>query len=93
MREEIIEFIKRRFPAEDRWLNGNCLWFAIILCTRFEQLEIYYLPIDGHFVAGYNGEYYDWRGQIELEEEPMKLADLQHEDELLHSHLVRDCYL
>ena len=31
MKKEILNFIEKRFPIDCNWMNGNCLWFAIIL--------------------------------------------------------------
>lgn len=63
MQDKILEFITRRFKNDCRWLYGNCYYFAVILCERFSVLNIYYAPVAGHFVAGYNGKFYDWRGK------------------------------
>ena len=102
---EILEFIHRRFPHDCNWLNGNCLWFAFILQKRFPNLEIYYLPIQGHFVTGLNiindalqnsnikTVYFDWTGEIEPKEEVWSLSKIKEEDDLLYSHLIRDCLL
>lgn len=60
---EVVEFIRRRFKSDSNWLDGNCYYFAVILCERFPIFNIYYAPVAGHFVAGYNGEFYDWRGK------------------------------
>jgi hypothetical protein len=49
---EILEFIHRRFPQDCHWLDGNCFWFALILKKRFPNVEIFYFPIQGHFVVG-----------------------------------------
>lgn len=62
MEQEILDFIKRRFPKDSNWLDGNCYWFAFILCERFPNLQIYYEPVRGHFVAGTPSRYYDWTG-------------------------------
>ena len=67
MKDLVEDFIDRRFrhdSANLHWLNGNCLWFAIILQTRFPGGEIFYLPVPGHFVYKYDGKFYDWHGII-----------------------------
>lgn len=88
----IIEFINRRFSKDCNWLNGNCLWFALILKERFPFLKIYYLPIDGHFVVGDGDNYYDWSGQIDLEEKPYELNEIKETDKLWYEKLMRDCF-
>ena len=60
----ILEFIKRRFPQDNNWLNGNCYYFAIILKSRFPQGIILYDVIDGHFVVSIDNIKYDWSGVI-----------------------------
>ena len=67
MNNEIINFINRRWQNDCNWMNGNCYWFAFILCNRFPDLEIYYCPFEGHFYAGKNNQYYDWHGQHNLD--------------------------
>ena len=93
-KKEVVDFIQRRWRKDSNWLNGNCLWFASILCMRFEELEIYYLPHEGHFIAGKNGCYFDWRGVIEIDtEEPIiKLSWIKDNDPLWYDHLIRDCF-
>lgn len=59
--DEVIEFIKRRFPTDSNWLSGNCYYFAKILQERFGG-ELYYDLVDGHFLLMLNGRYYDWSG-------------------------------
>ena len=50
MREQVLEFIYRRFPDDCHWTDGNCYYFACILKARFEEGEIWYDAVDGHFV-------------------------------------------
>lgn len=88
----IIEFINRRFSKDCNWLNGNCFWFALILKERFPFLKIYYLPIDGHFVVGDGNKYYDWSGEIDLEEKPYELNEIKETDKLWYEKLMRDCF-
>lgn len=94
MFNEVLDFIERRWHSQDsNWLNGNCYWFAFILCERFPYLEIYYLPIQGHFVAGVATEnrYYDWTGAVAPDERPVRLGDILVEDALWYDRLMRDC--
>ena len=91
MNKEIINFIEKRFSQDCHWLDGNCYWFAKILSLRFPQLEIFYLPIEGHFIVGYQENFYDWRGQIQLKEFPQKLETIRTQDPIWYNRLVRDC--
>lgn len=93
LEKEVLQFIKTRWQTNSNFLNGNCLWFAIILTTRFPALEIYYLPIEGHFVAGKDNNYYDWTGKIEIKEKPILFNKIKQDDSLWYSHLMRDCFL
>ena len=76
LENKIDEFIHRRFPIDCNWLNGNCYWFAHILCEAF-GLKMYYLEIDNHFVAkDDNDNYYDWSGKIIPDENPILWEDM-----------------
>ena len=61
---QVLEFIKRRFPIDNKWTDGNCYFFAVILKSRFPQGIIYYDVIDGHFVVDIDGVKYDWSGIV-----------------------------
>jgi hypothetical protein len=88
----VEDFIRRRWQVNSHFLDGNCLWFAIILTIRFPELEIYYLPIQGHFIVGKNNTYYDWTGKIIPKEEPLLFEDIKQTDPLWYSYLIRDCF-
>lgn len=90
--QEILEFIRRRFPHEDNWLTGNCYWFAHILCTVF-RLEKYYQPIKGHFVSGDGSRFYDWTGRVADmdEDQPILFDKLWHDDPAWGARIFRDC--
>lgn len=64
MNDEVIEFIRRRFPSDSNWLTGNCYYFALILSGRFGG-RILYDAIDGHFVTEIGGLKYDWSGVVD----------------------------
>lgn len=97
MENEILDFINRRWKKDSNFLNGNCYWFAYILVSRFKELEIYYLPITGHFIAGNGDIFFDWQGKINLRdlcgEKPMRFDDIKKQDSLYYNRLIRDCVL
>ena len=90
--KEIIEFIQRRFPNEDGWLNGNCYWFSVILRLKF-NLESFYQPIKGHFVVGDGERFYDWTGRVmDIDEDaPILFDELRHKDPSWAARIFRDC--
>ena len=90
---EILEFIQRRWKKDCDWTNGNCYWFAYILTTRFNNLKIYYLPIEGHFVAGDGITFYDFHGINNLQEKPYLFSQLELEEPHWYKRIVRDCIL
>ena len=95
MEEQILEFIKRRFPQDCHWLDGNCYFFAEILASRFMG-DIVYDPIEGHFLFyGYDENFYDWTGRRDYTEEQKKKMvlwkDYFHIDNLHYQHIWRDC--
>lgn len=89
--KEIREFIQRRFPYRSNWKDGNCYWFAYILCARFPQLDIYYDPIEGHFWAGDGKFLYDYDTIIPYSNIVVKLSVIRTIDPLWYDRLVRDC--
>ena len=90
MKEEILDFIHRRFPNDSNWTTGNCFYFALILNSRFMG-RIYYEPISGHFLfkAG-DGNFYDWNGLYEFD--TSEAFDWEYYPDILHaSRIMRDC--
>ena len=63
MENNVLNFIKTRFPNKDHWLDGNCYYFSVILKERFGG-TILYDVIDGHFVTEICGVKYDWSGIV-----------------------------
>ena len=94
---EVKNFISKRFAQQNSWCDGNCYWFAVILTNRFNNLQIYYMPIRGHFIAGDGvGNFYDWNGKLNIQdnEEPiLLLQDIKDSDILWYNRLMRDCKL
>ena len=64
-RDRVVEFIRRRFPCDCRWTNGNCYYFAVILKDRFPDGRILYDTVSGHFVTEIDGLRYDWTGVVD----------------------------
>lgn len=89
---EILEFIQRRFSDNCHWLDGNCYYFAVILCERFDKLAIYYEPIEGHFVAGDGELFYDWLG-LYISKKLIPLDKIKEEDPSWYKILIRDCVM
>jgi hypothetical protein len=91
----ITNFIQRRFTQDCNWQNGNCYYFAKILIARFPELCLYYLPVQGHFVAGQDNIFYDSTGVATLleNEQPIKWEDLIKEDPSLAFRVTRDCIM
>ena len=93
--DRIEKFIRRRFKEDYNWTTGRCYFFAIILKDIFPGGEIFYDPIDGHFIYRLGGKFYDWSGHKNYTEEEIKtfyhwdmLNDL---DSLLYKRIERDC--
>ena len=94
VKDSVTKFIKRRFSSTDaNWMNGNCYWFAKILVERFPGLQIYYEPIEGHFVAGMGGHYYDYTGEIQKNHKYLALQTIATSDPLWYNKLMKDCIL
>lgn len=94
MDNDVIEFIKRRFSDTNaHWFDGNCYYFALILCHRFPNLRIYYEPIVGHFYASDSINFYDASGLVTPPYPPISLEEIKDTDDLFYSHLIRDCVM
>ena len=95
MHIKVIEFINRRFPKDNNWCNGNCWWFATILCERFaeEGAERWYCPVEGHFVTRIDGVFYDWMGIFTPceNEKPILWEDLCAVDPIHAERLIKYC--
>ena len=93
-KDEVEEFISRRFPVDCNWLDGNCYYFAVILKDRFPEGKICYDVIYGHFVFVYNKNVYDWRG-INKETDGVLIDWNQYQeyDELHANRIKRDVIL
>ena len=93
-RDEVLQFIGRRWKKDANWLDGNCYYFALILCHRFAHLNAYYAPVSGHFVSGDGtGMFYDWTGIWNQTEEPILLDDLKNMDPKWYEMIVDGCVL
>ena len=64
--KEYIEFFKW-YDKENVLINtftkGYCYKFAVILKDRFDG-EIFYEPIEGHFITKIGSKYWDIRGDV-----------------------------
>ena len=95
MKNIVLEFIKKfKFTSikelEYVFTNGNCYYFAIILKERFNG-DIYYLPIENHFICKIDKDYYDITGIAKMNEHPYKWSELENIDSSLYKRIVRDC--
>ena len=92
MEQEVLDFIHRRFPQDSNWTSGNCYYFAKILLERFYSGDIYYDVIDGHFVYGNNGEYFDYNGKVSQEGRHLiKWKNFTFYDYSQYLRILRDC--
>lgn len=96
MGNEVLTFIKNfkepaTATAHELFLRGDCYWFAYILTTRFPRGEIYYLPIENHFITKIGSYYYDITGQIKPSEQPVKWNIFRITEPLEANRIERDC--
>lgn len=91
---DILDFIHRRFPNDSNWVSGNCYYFSLILKSRFSSGEIYYNPIENHFVFKYGELYFDHTGMVF--DDSLKLVkwkDYSSLDESDYYRIIKDCIL
>jgi hypothetical protein len=94
MKNQILEFINRRFKDDCSWVTGNCYYFSIILKDRFPEGTIYYDVINGHFVFWYDGKFYDWTGTVKTKDGYYIAWDVFDKyDSLEKERIIRDCVL
>lgn len=93
MKDEVLEFIQRRFKNDCRWVDGNCYYFSIILKDRFPEGKIFYDITYGHFVFKYHNEFYDWTGAVSPQGCLIEWESFDKYDSLLRQRIVRDCVL
>lgn len=90
--DEVVDFIERRWSGTHaHWTDGNCYWFAQILIMRFPYLKLYYMPVEGHFVAGTLSRYYDITGENHSKEKPILFEEIVKSDPQWAARLLRDC--
>ena len=75
---------------EEVFTEGNCYYFALILSDRFDG-EIYYLPIDNHFVCKIEDKLYDITGKVKTKETAIPWVVYKKTDELEAKRIIRDC--
>lgn len=96
-RPRIDVFIKRfkegfnKQALEDAFTNGNCYHFAVILSELYDEGDIVYDEIDGHFMFRYKDKYYDITGEVTNVNNARSLLAISYDDEPLYGRLLRDC--
>lgn len=91
--EDFNEFINRRFPDNDRWCNGNCYYFALILQDRFPGGAIFYDVVDGHFVYKYGDNCFDNNGVLPFNDNMVEWNKFDEYDFLQKQRIIRDCLM
>lgn len=93
-KNKVLEFIKRRFATDSRWLEGNCYYFAQILKLRFPEGEIYYDVIWGHFLFKLEDTFYDWSGESTMVMRPIKWDTFEKDyDRAQYHQIIKACVL
>lgn len=88
---KVIEFIQRRFPNDSNWTSGNCYYFALILKDRFGG-EIFYDLIEGHFFVKIKKKYYDYAGEIDVNNRVfISWEKFDKYDKLQKKRIIHDC--
>ena len=93
MTDIVLDFIRRRFPVDNHWCDGNCYYFATILHARFPDGKIYYDVIDNHFFIGLDGKFYDWTGEIQPDGYVIEWDKCDEYDSNVKKAVIRDCIL
>lgn len=93
--DEIVQWMHNRQFYDNKWMNGNCYYFAVLLQTAWPGGKIVHDPIIGHFMYLYKNCLYDYRGYVGLAKEYKRPLDdwekYKEVDELHWAHIMRDC--
>ena len=95
-KEDVLLFIEKfKFTGkailEELFTCGNCYYFAVILKERFKTGEIFYLPIENHFVWKYDGVLFDIRGEHSTNERAYSWEEYKKIEPLVAKRIKRDC--
>jgi hypothetical protein len=82
----VLQFIKRF--NDDKWLTGNCYYFAIILKERFNGI-IYYDVINSHFITLIDNIFYDFNG-ITIPDKPIKWDSFKEYDYIQYNRILKE---
>lgn len=94
IKDEIREFIDRRFSKDCNWDTGNCYYFCLILKDRFPEGRICYDVTWGHFMFEYKGKYYDWGGvHDDFDKVLVPWDEFDEYDGLQKDRIIRDCIM
>lgn len=90
LEHDVLIFLHNRWSIDCKWTNGNCYYFALILAHRF-NLQIYYNPCEGHFVAGDGEEFFDFNGVYRNVFNLIPLEEIKLIEPNWYARLMRDC--
>ena len=95
MRDKVLNFIndftKGNRIIIDTFLNGYCYYFSVILLERFGG-ELYYLPIDNHFIVRIDKVFYDVTGIFDVGGKiSYRWCDFVQEEPLEAARIIKDC--
>lgn len=82
----VLQFIKRF--TDNKWVTGNCYYFAIILKERFNGI-IYYDVINSHFITLIDNIYYDFNGII-IPDKPIKWDSFKEYDYIQYNRIIKE---
>jgi len=72
-------------------MNGYCYHFAVMLSDMLGG-EVWYNPIDNHFVCKVGDDLYDAKGIIQTNTSGyIRWSDYKEEDSLHFARIMRDC--
>ena len=95
-KEKVLLFIEKfkftgKTIVEELFTCGNCYYFAVILKERFKVGDIFYLPIESHFVWKYDGVLFDIKGEHGTSERAYSWEEYKKMEPLGAKRIERDC--
>jgi len=70
-----------------------CFHFAAILKAVFQDGDIFYDVIPGHFVFELDGKFYDVTGEVDPNKILVPFDQLEFYDELVYKRVIKNCVL
>ena len=89
-----MKIIKKGNPyRKHKCSRCKTIYVYHLLKDRFDDGEIFYDVMDGHFIFCHNGTFYDWSGKINPTNYLVNWNHFDEYDNLQKERIIKDCIL